>query len=117
MTDAVTRGSSPHRVLRGQCRPCLTDIASPPRNGYTGYTRPMKTAISVPDEIFKQADATAERLGWSRSQLYTRAVQEFIQRRGDDPVTAALDSLADELDFDTSPIADRHLIESGAWEW
>ena len=37
----------------------------------------------------------------------------------DNPVNLMLMSamLEDELDLDTSPIAGRHLIESGAWEW
>ena len=38
----------------------------------------MKTAISVPDPVFAQADRLAKRLQMSRSELYTRAVQEYI---------------------------------------
>lgn len=77
----------------------------------------MKTAISVPDEVFHEADQMAERLGWSRSQLYTFAVTEFLAHQGADPVTAALDSLADELGAAATPSAGRALIESGAWQW
>ena len=39
----------------------------------------MKTAISVPDEIFRRATRYAKRLGISRSELFTRAVAQFIQ--------------------------------------
>ncbi len=77
----------------------------------------MKTAISVPDEIFHKAEQVAERLGWSRSQLYAHAVSEFLQRQGEDPVTVALDALVDVSKSDQAPAAGRALIDSGMWEW
>ncbi len=40
----------------------------------------MKTAISIPDEIFDSADALAEEMGVSRSQLYATAVAEFVAK-------------------------------------
>jgi len=54
-----------------------------------GYTLGMKTAISIPDDIFAQADALARVLKTSRSDLYTRAVREYVARHGEDEVTAA----------------------------
>lgn len=85
--------------------------------GNTGYTIAMKTAISVPDDIFAEAEALASRMGLNRSQLFTLAVRELIERQGDDPVTQQLDVLADELAAQGSPNVGRTLIESGAWEW
>ena len=38
----------------------------------------MKTAISIPDDIFITADRLAKRLSMSRSELYTSAVQQYI---------------------------------------
>ncbi len=38
----------------------------------------MKTAISIPDDIFVSADHLAKRLNMSRSELYTRAIQQYI---------------------------------------
>jgi metal-responsive CopG/Arc/MetJ family transcriptional regulator len=38
----------------------------------------MKTAISIPEDIFVSADHLAKRLNMSRSELYTRAVQQYI---------------------------------------
>lgn len=76
----------------------------------------MKTAISVPDELFERADETAHRLGWSRSQLFTTAMVEFLERQGEDPVTATLDALADELAM-SSPNVGKGLIDSGSWQW
>ncbi len=57
---------------------------------YPGYTRPMKTAISVPDPIFEEAEETAARLGMSRSQLYAKAVQIFVAQHRRDRVTEPL---------------------------
>ncbi len=49
----------------------------------------MKTAISIPDEVFKQAERAAKRLGVSRSELFTRAVQEYLGVQRDVAVTAS----------------------------
>jgi hypothetical protein len=38
----------------------------------------MKTAVSVPDTLFRRAERTAKRLGISRSELYARALGEFL---------------------------------------
>lgn len=77
----------------------------------------MKTAVSIPDPLFAEAERTARRLGWSRSQLYTQAVREFVAAQGEDPVTAALDALAVELGSEGLSNAGRALIAEGKWEW
>jgi len=77
----------------------------------------VKTAVSIPDDVFREADQIAERFGWSRSQLYTRALRELLDAQGDDPVSAALDALADELNDEGTPSAARALIDSDAWTW
>jgi hypothetical protein len=41
----------------------------------------MKTAISIPDDVFEQAEQAAKRLGLSRSELFTRAVRAFLETR------------------------------------
>ena len=91
---------------------------------YTGYTSRVKTAVSVPDPVFHEAERIARSLGWSRSQLYTQAIRELIARQEDDPVTAALDALADEDGTDGAGgaggaglAAGRALIRSGDWQW
>ncbi|HEY9450053.1 MAG TPA: hypothetical protein VIQ60_09865 [Gemmatimonadaceae bacterium] len=50
----------------------------------------MKTAISLPDDLFDEADALAERLGVSRSALYATAVAEFLAKHTASEVTARL---------------------------
>jgi metal-responsive CopG/Arc/MetJ family transcriptional regulator len=53
----------------------------------------MKTAISLPDELFESADALAQRLGVSRSELYATAVAEFLAKHQDTKVTERLDQV------------------------
>jgi metal-responsive CopG/Arc/MetJ family transcriptional regulator len=53
----------------------------------------MKTAISLPDEVFAAAELAARRLGVSRSQLYAQAVAEFLERHRGMGVREALDSV------------------------
>ena len=53
----------------------------------------MKTAISIPDEVFEAADRTAKKLGVSRSELYATAVQEFVERHRVKDVTAKLNEV------------------------
>jgi metal-responsive CopG/Arc/MetJ family transcriptional regulator len=53
----------------------------------------MKTAISIPDSIFRAAEKLAHRLGISRSELYANAVAEYIQEHRNDKVTKKLDEI------------------------
>lgn len=39
----------------------------------------MKTAISIPDPVFAEAENLAKRRGISRSELYTKAVAEYVK--------------------------------------
>jgi len=53
----------------------------------------MKTAISLPDELFEAAERVAKRLGLSRSELYQRALAKFIASQNSAAVTAELDQV------------------------
>lgn len=53
----------------------------------------MKTAISLPDDLFEAADSLADRLGVSRSELYARAVAEYVAKHRDEDVTALLNKV------------------------
>jgi predicted transcriptional regulator len=65
------------------------------------YTSGMKTAISIPDELFAQADDLARRLSQSRSELYSRAVREYVAKHAPDRVTESLDLVVQETGADT----------------
>lgn len=53
----------------------------------------MKTAISLPDDLFESADALAEQMGMSRSELYATAVAEYLAKHRDQDVTARLNEV------------------------
>ena len=53
----------------------------------------MKTAISLPDALFRAADRLAAQLGLSRSQLYARALADYVGRHEDAGVTTKLDEV------------------------
>jgi metal-responsive CopG/Arc/MetJ family transcriptional regulator len=53
----------------------------------------MKTAISIPDEIFADADAMAEKMGVSRSEFYTRAIVQYLAFCQEAEITAQLNAL------------------------
>jgi len=53
----------------------------------------MKTAISIPDSLFEDAEITARQLGLARSQLYVKAIREFIEHHNKDRITEKLNSL------------------------
>jgi hypothetical protein len=61
----------------------------------------MKTAISIPDDVFESAERTAKRLGVSRSELFTRAMREYLGACRDASITASYDEAfaADADDF------------------
>lgn len=57
----------------------------------------MKTAISIPDEIFEDAERLAKRLKQSRSEVYSRALAEYLARHAPDQVTEQMDRVVEEL--------------------
>ena len=63
----------------------------------------VKTAISLPDELFHQADALAKQLGVPRSQLYAQALAEYLETHGPAHVTSALDAVYAEVDSTLDP--------------
>jgi hypothetical protein len=65
----------------------------------------MKTAISIPDEVFEAAERLARRLGMSRSQLYANAVSEFLRRHFHEDVTERLNEIQEKGPSELDPIA------------
>lgn len=53
----------------------------------------MKAAISLPDNLFSQAEKTAKKLGIPRSQLFARAVEEFIANHNSADVTERINEV------------------------
>ena len=53
----------------------------------------MKTAVSMPDDLFRLAEAAARRLKVSRSELYATAISEFLDRQQGTAITQRLNEV------------------------
>jgi enoyl-CoA hydratase/carnithine racemase len=78
----------------------------------------MKAAVSIPDDVFEEADRLARELKTSRSQLYSRALKEFLARHASDQVTEAMNRVCDELAGPSDELrrrAVRRVLENSEW--
>lgn len=78
----------------------------------------MKAAVSIPDEVFEQADRLAHALKTSRSELYSRALKEFLARHAPDTVTEAMNQACADIGDQRSPFtgeAARRVLEQTEW--
>jgi predicted transcriptional regulator len=78
----------------------------------------MKTAVSVPDDLFEQAEHLAKRLDISRSQLYQRALLEFVARHSPESITTTLDRVCGEIEPSAEPFvarATRRSLARSSW--
>jgi metal-responsive CopG/Arc/MetJ family transcriptional regulator len=78
----------------------------------------MKTAVSVPDDVFERAERLARRAGRSRSELYSAALREYVARHAPDDVTEALDRVSGQIDPPVDPFitaAGRRVLEASDW--
>lgn len=78
----------------------------------------MKTAVSIPDEVFEKAERLAHRMKKSRSQLFSHALAEYVARHAPDPVTEAMDEVCSEIGAESDPFvsaASRRILERSEW--
>jgi len=62
----------------------------------------MKTAISLPNRLFEEAEAAVIDLGVSRSKLIQTALEEFLKRRRDDAITESINRYIAKYGVDLS---------------
>lgn len=78
----------------------------------------MKTAVSIPDDVFRKGEEFVRRVGGSRSSLYGRALAEYIARHAPDRVTEAMDRALDGLQDPADPfvaMAARRALSHNDW--
>src|SRR5271165_1980979 len=83
-----------------------------------GYTYGMKTAISVPDDVYEGAERLARRTKKSRSRLFSDALKEYLARHAPDEVTEAMNRACAEVGQTTDPFvssAARRILERSEW--
>jgi predicted transcriptional regulator len=82
------------------------------------YTPGMKTAVSVPDEVFTEAEILAKRLKISRSELYTKALSEYVSKHTPDSVTDSVDRVCADIGDGPDQVlqrAARKLLRNVEW--
>jgi metal-responsive CopG/Arc/MetJ family transcriptional regulator len=67
----------------------------------------MKTAISIPDNVFQSAEKLAQRLGKTRSQLYTQALNNYMEQNKEKGVQESLDKVYAAEDSQLPPSVKR----------
>ncbi|MCY7276664.1 MAG: hypothetical protein LH702_23750 [Phormidesmis sp. CAN_BIN44] len=67
----------------------------------------MKTAISLPDSVFEEAEALAQQLQLSRSELYTRALQAYLKKYSRDQILHKLDQVYSKESSELDPVMAR----------
>jgi len=78
----------------------------------------MKTAVSIPEDIFERAERLARRSKKSRSRLFSDALREYVARHASDEVTEAMNRVCDEVGEARDPFisaAARRLLERSEW--
>ena len=78
----------------------------------------MKIAVSVPDEIFEEAERLARRTKRSRSEVYSRALAEYVARHAPDRVTEAMDQALAEIGESAEPFlraTSRRILKRSEW--
>ena len=58
----------------------------------------MKTAVSIPDDVFDRAERLAKRGRRSRSDVYSAALREYVARHAPDDVTEAMNDVCGSID-------------------
>lgn len=78
----------------------------------------MKTAISVPDDVFEDAERLARRTKKSRSQLFSEALREYVARHAPEEVTETMNRVCEDLG-DVSDefvsVSARRVLERSEW--
>lgn len=64
----------------------------------------MKTAISLPDPVFAEAEALAKQLGLSRSELYTKALQAYLHKHNQNQILNKLNQVYSKESSELDPV-------------
>jgi hypothetical protein len=84
----------------------------------SGYTETVKTAVSMPDDLFLLAEAAARRLRVSRSELYAKAIAEYLKRQQSSAITERLNEVYSSCPAKLDPVLHRAQLKSlGKDDW
>ena len=84
----------------------------------SGMTKSMKVAISIPDDLFEEADRLAKLAGAPRSAIYAEALSAYVDAHSPDRVTDALDAVVEAIGMTSDPFVGESARRSlAATEW
>ena len=72
----------------------------------------MKTAVSIPNDVFEAAERAAKRAGVSRSRFYAEAIRRYLETEDQQDITARLNAVYDHVDSSMDPVIDALQIEA-----
>jgi metal-responsive CopG/Arc/MetJ family transcriptional regulator len=78
----------------------------------------MKTAVSIPDEVFEKVERLARRARRSRSEVFSAALRDYVARHAPDEVTEAMDRVCASVEAppdDFVAKAGRRVLECIEW--
>lgn len=78
----------------------------------------MKTAVSIPDDVFEKAERLARRMKKSRSEVFSHALAEYVARHAPDHVAEAMNQVCDEIGLEADAFvsaASRRALERTEW--
>ncbi len=78
----------------------------------------MKTAVSIPDDVFEGAQRLARRTKRSRSRVFSDALREYLARHSPDEITEAMNKACADIGESNSPFAAeaaRRILERIEW--
>jgi metal-responsive CopG/Arc/MetJ family transcriptional regulator len=67
----------------------------------------MKVAVSIPDDVFAEAESLAKNLKASRSEIYSRALGEYLGRHAPDRVTDQMNNVIASVGEEADPFSQR----------
>lgn len=68
------------------------------------YTDGMKTAISLPKDLFDEAERLRKKLKVSRSALYAKALRDFLKDRADEEFAARMNAVMAQHPIEPDPL-------------
>ena len=78
----------------------------------------MKTAVSIPDDVFERVERLARDAGLSRSAIFSNALKEYLARHAPDEVTAAMDQVCAAVEGESDDFlrtASHRTLEKTEW--
>ena len=95
---AVSDPREVRAVLQAECESILRELVNAQTCGDPSYAWSMKTAVSIPDDVFQGAERLARRTRKSRSQLFSDAIREYVARHAADEITDAMDRVCADIE-------------------